>query len=255
MLAAERHLEILARIARRGSVRVVELAGSLDVAEETIRRDLEKLDRDGRLLRTHGGALRLANGTEELPFTVRTVTRQKQKRAIAALAVKQIVPGDVIALDASSTVNELAQLIPDMPLTVVTNSLTAIASLQGRPQIRVVGTGGILDAPSRSFVGTLAEKALEQFNMNRLFFSSKGVDLARGLSVVDDNHAGIKRRMIELSTQVCLLVDSSKFGVSSVEFFAGLDEVDILFTDGAAGGEIEETLAAFDLEVKTCPAR
>lgn len=252
MLAAERQLEILARIARHGSVRVVELAGSLDVAEETIRRDLEKLDRDGRLLRTHGGALRLIDGTEELPFTVRTVTKRAQKRAIAARAVRRIVPGDVIALDASTTVNELVRLIPDMPLTVVTNSLSAIASLQGRSQIRVVGTGGILDAPSCCFVGTLVEKALEQFNINRLFFSSKGVDLSRGLSVVDDNHARVKRRMIELSTEVCLLVDSSKFGVNSVEFFAGLDDVDLLFTDSEAGEEIIGKLDRFELEVERC---
>ena len=250
MLAAERHLEILSRIVHGGSVRVAELAESLDVAEETIRRDLEKLDRDGRLLRIHGGALPLVDEAGELPFTMRTVTNEAQKRAIAALAVKRIVPGDVIALDASSTVNELARLIPDMPLTVVTNSLTAIASLRGRPRIRVVCTGGTIDAPSRCFVGSLVERALEQFNINRLFFSSKGVDFSRGLSVVDDNHARVKRCMIELAAQVCLLVDSSKFGVKSVEFFAGLEDVDLLFTDGGAREEIVENLKAFGLSVE-----
>ncbi len=243
MLAPERHRRILDRVTQQGSVRVVELAGSLSVAEETIRRDLEKLDRSGRLIRIHGGAVPAEDGGMELPFSVRFVTNQKEKRAIADLAVKRLAPGDVIALDASTTVNELARIIPDIPITVVTNSLTAIASLQGRSKITIVGTGGILDAPSRCFVGSLVEKTLRQFNINKLFFSSKGLDFERGLSVLDDNHAHVKRSMIELAQEVCLLVDSSKFGVSSVEFFADLEEVGHLITDeGAERGDLDRLL-------------
>lgn len=250
MLAPERHRRILDSIARHGSVRVSDLAGTLAVAEETIRRDLVKLDRSGKLVRIHGGALPAGDGAAELPFSVRFVTNQDQKRAIAAIAVNRIEPGDVIALDASSTVNELARIIPDIPLTVVTNSLTAVTSLQGRSQITIVCTGGILDAPSRCFVGSLVEKTLRQFNINKLFFSSKGVDLDRGLSVLDDDHAHVKRSMIELAQEACLLVDSSKFGVSSVEFFADLEEVGHLITDEAADREELGRLRAIGVSVE-----
>lgn len=231
MLAGERHLEILKRIQDRGGIRVASLAKELNVTEETIRRDLERLDTEGKLRRIRGGALPLESDRRELPMSVREAVNLDRKRAIAAAAARHVSEGDVIALDASSTAREMARLLVDRPVTVISNSLAIASVLVNRSEIRMVSTGGFLDAPSLSFVGSLAEESLDRFHIKKLFFSCAGIDTVRGLSVTADEHAGIKRRMMEAADKVYLLADSSKFNTSAVEFFAKLSDVDTVITD------------------------
>ncbi len=242
MLASERHRGILARLASAGGVRVAQLASDLNVTQETIRRDLERLDAEGKLVRTHGGAMAVETDRRELPLDVRETINLDKKRAIARRAVREIVPGDVIALDASSTARELARIIPDIPVTVVTNALPVASALIDRPAVRVIMTGGILDRPSMSLVGPLAEQSLDRFHIQKLFLSCRGFDVARGLSVAADEHAGIKRRMVDLSDAVYLLVDGAKIGVRSVEFFAPAEEIDMLITDATLDAKSEADL-------------
>ncbi len=251
MLAQERHRRILSRIERAGSVRVAPLARELKVTEETIRRDLERLDAAGKLLRTHGGALTVGTDRRELPLRVRETVRIRQKRAIALHAARRIEEGDVVVLDASSTAHELARAMPDLPVTVVTNSLAAALAMADRTRVRVVLTGGVLDWASRSLLGPQAEQSLERFRIRKAFISCQGIDLERGLSVTADEHAGIKRRMMDLAEEVYLLADSSKFGVRAVEFFAPVTEVDVVITDAAADGEMIAKLAALGVRVET----
>ncbi|MFN0135293.1 MAG: DeoR/GlpR family DNA-binding transcription regulator [Phycisphaerae bacterium] len=249
MLANERQRAILRRVQETGGARVTELARELQVAEETIRRDLEKLDTDGKLLRTHGGAVPL-EPDRELPYSIRETANLNAKRAIARLAVSHIREGDVIGLDSSSTVNELARILPDMGVTVITNSLVAAMSLASKPRIRVISTGGQLDGPSVSFVGSLAEDSVSRFNINKLFMSTKGADVQRGLSVAADEHARIKRRMMDFSEQVYLLADHSKFGVRSVVFFAQLNEVRTVITDTGVIASVLDELANQGIRVE-----
>jgi DeoR/GlpR family transcriptional regulator of sugar metabolism len=231
MLAPARHRAILDLLTRQGGVRVAQVAEAFRVTQETIRRDLERLEHDGLLMRSHGGAVPLDRDRTELPLDVRQTVHLAQKRAIAAHAARTIAEGHVIALDASSTARELARLLPDIPLTVVTNSLAVAMVLHDRSRIRVVVTGGVLDGPSRSFVGEMAAEMLDRFYFTRAFISCQGIDLTRGLSVTADEQAGIKRRMIALAEESVLLADSSKFGVKAVEFFAKVADVDTIITD------------------------
>lgn len=234
MLRAQRQHEILSRLGSTGGVRVAELAKALKVTEETIRRDLEKLDDEGKLRRTHGGAVPTLENGRNPSFDVRKVTNLEQKVAIARQAVRRITEGDVIGLDVSTTTYELAQIIPDIPLTVITNSVPVVLALMSRVHVRVVSTGGDFDSRARSFTGSLAERALARFNINKLFLSSKGVDLARGLSDATDAQARVKRAMIDIAEETCLLADHSKFGVRSVVFFAQLGDIDRVVTDAGA---------------------
>jgi len=253
MLPEQRHREILGRLATTGAVRVADLARALGVAEETIRRDLERLSQEGWLVRTHGGALPNRDVSRDDPFEVRSGAQHEQKKAIARQALRHVSEGDVIALDASSTVHELARILPDTPLTVVTNALPASAVLLPRANIRVLSTGGFLDNASRSWLGWLAEHALERVNINKFFMSSKGVDPTRGLSEVDDAQARVKRRMMELADQIYLLADSSKLGGRAAVFLADIHEVDVLITDGGADPATLESLAAAGVKVEIAP--
>ena len=251
MLAIQRHRQILDRVETAGSVRVTELAKSLGVTEETIRRDLEKLGSEGKIIRTHGGALPIEEAGRELPYDVRKTEMLAEKQAIAKAAIGLIAAGDVIALDPSSTAYELACCVPDIPITVVTNGIEAATILASRPQIRVISTGGRFDRLSQSYLGPLAELVLEHFNVNKLFLSSKGVDTRRGLSVADDDHARLKRLMMELSEKTILLADHSKFGVKSAVFFANLKAVHTVITDTGTAPRFIDEMKEQGLAVET----
>ncbi len=242
MLAEQRQTEILRELGRAGGVRVADLARKLRVALETVRRDLERLEREGKLARTHGGAVPVSATDRDLPFMVRRTANHEAKVAIARHAIRYVREGDVIGLDASSTVHELTRLIPDVPLTVVTNSLLAVVRLASRPHVRVIATGGTLDGGSYSWTGTRAEEGLRDVNIGTVFLSSKGVDLERGLSELDDAQARMKRRMLDRAERRILLVDGSKLGVRSVVSFAAVSDMHVLVTDNTAG---ERCLAAY----------
>jgi DeoR/GlpR family transcriptional regulator of sugar metabolism len=209
------------------------------------------LDGQGKVVRIHGGAVLAPDDRQDLPFEVRATTMLEEKKAIAARAVQHIAEGDVIGLDASSTAYELARIIPDVLLTVVTSSLPVTALLMPRTRIRVVSSGGILDRPSRSWTGWAAERTLERFNIKKLFLSAKGVDLVRGLSEVTDDQARLKRRMIDMADRTFLLADHSKFGVKSVVFYANLADADVFITDARIDSDVITAMAEIGVEVET----
>ncbi|MEM1026658.1 MAG: DeoR/GlpR family DNA-binding transcription regulator [Planctomycetota bacterium] len=260
MLASQRHREILDRVSVAGAARVVELARALDVAEETIRRDLKTLAARGALVRTHGGALPLNSPTQSQPvdpadhrtLLQRSADHAEAKQAIAHRALAFITPGAVVALDASSTALELARLLPDAPLTIVTNGLAVCNLLGPCKDIEVICTGGVLDPQAQAFTGLPAESAMGRFNVEVCFCSCMGVDAKRGMSEVDVAQASIKLRMIESATRTVLLADASKFGVNSHVFTAAVTAVDTLITnasDRAGASATMETLRREGLDV------
>ncbi len=255
LLSPQRHRAILDSLQSSGGIRVATLAPDLGVTPETIRRDLEQLEQQGVLVRTHGGAVPIDTGRAELPLDVRETLNLDAKRAIAARAAATIEEGETIALDASSTARELARILPDIPLTVITNSLPIALTLTSRSKIRVLVTGGLLHGPSHSFVGEMAIQLLDRFHFNRAFISCQGIDLIRGLSVSVDEHAGIKRRMIDLADNAVLLADSSKFGTKAAIFFAKIDDVDSIITDTGINSAMRSKLEKSGVRVETAGRR
>lgn len=156
MLVAERYEKIVEWVDAQGSMRVTELSERCGVTEETIRRDLDKLEQAGRLRRSHGGAVSVKYKDElqsEIPYPERAVAHAEEKRRIAEEAVKLVEPGDRIALDASTTAWYMAAGLPNIPLTVLTNSIKVAAELSTKEQIRVIATGGQLASKSLSLSG------------------------------------------------------------------------------------------------------
>ncbi|MEM6391457.1 MAG: DeoR/GlpR family DNA-binding transcription regulator [Planctomycetota bacterium] len=244
MIATLRQKQILHRVTDTGAARVADLARDLEVTEETIRRDLNTLSERGMLARTHGGAVALESddGRVELPYDTRDATRMAEKGAIARAALKLIEPGTVIALDASSTACQLAKLLPDQPMTVVTNSLVVCTLLARRERIEVVCTGGTLDAEAMAFGGLQAMRTLEALNVEQLFFSVRGIDLKRGLSEASDRHAAVKLQMLESAQRRVLLADTSKLGLASAVFFAPVEMADRVIVEAGGGPSVAEAL-------------
>lgn len=229
LLVAERHREIVSLVDRERSVRVTSLARLFQVTEETIRRDLEKLESEGKLVRSHGGAVSRSGG-HELSFAERELSFFGDKQAIAREAVKLVEEGDTILIDASTTALQMARLLPDMTLTVLTNSMQVCIELTNRPRMRVVCTGGTLSPPTLSFVGFRAEQMLSEYHIHRLFFSCSGIDFEHGLSDINESQAVLKQRMMSVTDQTYLLVDKSKFGVKSLKRFGKVADVKSIIT-------------------------
>lgn len=219
------------------------------VTDETVRKDLEVLEKRGELVRIHGGASKLQRIGEEQPFTERQAVRRAEKLAIARVAAGRIERNETIFLDASSTALTLTRCLPDFPLTVLTNALNVVTALAERPEVELICTGGSYDARSRSFVGPVAEESLRRFNIHRMFFSGNGLHLERGASERNPRQAAFKERVIAAAEDVVFLADHTKLGQKSAFFFAETAALGCLITDGAADPGFCSGLEALGVEV------
>jgi DeoR/GlpR family transcriptional regulator of sugar metabolism len=244
MLALERHRRVLSLLKTQGSIRTTEIARTLGVTEETVRRDFEKLETEGLLLRSHGGAVRLDTQRQEFTARERATQHAPEKRRIAEAAVPRIKPGQTIFFDPSTTALQVAQLMNDQPLTALTNSLHVATALAEKPSVRIVLLGGDLHSSSLSCTGWATEQALDIFRIDAAFISCRGIDIERGLSEPTEEQARLKRRVVERAETVYLLADDSKVGVASSYFFAKNSVVDTWITNRPPEEQILTALAS-----------
>ena len=249
MLAIERQRRILDLLNAAGSLRTTETAETLGVTDETVRKDFERLEKRGELIRIHGGASRPEKIRGDLPFTERQGVQREAKQAIARLAASRIQANETIFLDASSTVLTLAEFLPDLPLTILTNALNVFTALSDRPNLDLMSTGGLYDARSRSFVGLTAEKSLQRYNIHRAFLSGSGLHPERGVSESNARQAAFKERVISYSEDIVFMADHTKLGRKASFFFAETAALSCLVTDRDADPGILSDLEGRGVEV------
>ncbi|MGY4691337.1 DeoR/GlpR family DNA-binding transcription regulator [Salibacterium sp. K-3] len=226
----ERQREIVKMIDKYGSVRVADLSSTFHVSEETIRRDFEKLEKDQLLRKIHGGALKVDQGTET-PQLHRQSKNTAEKQVIAQKAASYVENGDIIALDASTTALMMVKHVKDKSITVITNSIGVTMELSTEDHIRVILIGGYLSKASMSLVGNFAERVIEDYHVDKFFFSCLGVDIQRGVSEMHEDQALVKKQLISISENLFLLADSSKFGEKSLFRLCDLSIINYLITD------------------------
>lgn len=253
MLAVERRSKIEEIINENKSVLVTELAEQFDVTPETIRGDLLKLEKQGILVRTYGGATLSAGSGAELSYKERDVVNAEAKQRIGELASKMIRSGDTIFLDASTSSLWLARNIKDKEgLTVITNALSIITELAECQNIKIICTGGRLNTRNMAYVGRFAERMIrENLVANRVFFSCRGVTLSRGMTDASEDDAELKRAMIESADSVIFLCDHSKFGRKSIPVIAPIDKIDTLITDIRPDKEWHDAMQEMGIRVLT----
>ncbi|WP_299087220.1 DeoR/GlpR family DNA-binding transcription regulator [uncultured Metabacillus sp.] len=251
MLVAERHRKIVEVVNEKLSVRVTELSKLFKVTEETIRRDLEKLEKENLLRRSHGGAVSIQDEQSEVSYTEREITNAAEKKAIALEAVKLIQPGDQIVLDASTSAWYMAKEMPDLPLTVITNSIKVAVELSKKEQVKVISTGGMLLSRSLSYAGPLAERSLNMYHVNKAFISCKGVHLEGGISDSNEWQALLKRQMMSIADQTILLADSTKFGVRTFAHITNIGQVSSILTDSKIDDSYSKALEEKGVQVNT----
>lgn len=226
----KRHNAILNYLDKFEEASVQELANAFDVSVETIRRDLNRMAQHNLLHRTHGGAVSHKNRDIGRSFQVRQRINSEAKKSIAENALEHFFEGAVIGLDASSSSWNFAQLLPDVPCTVVTSSMHNIRAIANKPSIEIIATGGTYSPKYDAFYGSLSGHLLSRLNIDIAIFSCTGI--ADGV-IWESNemNAVIKRKMLAVSKKVFLFVDHSKYDRKDLIKLCELSEVDILFSD------------------------
>ena len=216
MLAIERRREIIERLTSNGKVIVSELAREFDVTEETIRRDLERLDREGLASKTYGGAVSKHQSTPDLPYNVREGVNVKEKQQIADKLCDLIRDGERIMLDSSSTALYVIKRIKEKKnLTIITNSLKILLELADKQDWTVLSTGGVLKKGALSLMGSSAEKMINSYHVDTAICSCKGIDMSLGITDSNENDSLIKQAMIHSAERRILAIDSDKFDKKS----------------------------------------
>jgi DeoR family transcriptional regulator, aga operon transcriptional repressor len=240
---ADRLRRILDLVGADSTAAVADLAEALGVSAATIRRDLSQLAKHGLVVRSHGGALR-AELAYELPIRYRTTTQVAEKRRIAALAASLVEDGAVVGLTGGTTTMEVGRaLATRQNMTVVTNALNIGAELALRPNIRLVMTGGIARSASFELSGPVAERTIQEYNIDAAFVGVDGFDSVAGCTTHNDSEALTNAMLVRRAARVIVVADSTKLGKVKFAQICTTDAVDLLVTDAAAS---EDQVAAFE---------
>jgi DeoR/GlpR family transcriptional regulator of sugar metabolism len=229
--AEERRQRIVDQVTRDGRVRIADLARTLGVTEPTIRKDLARLEREHLLQRTHGGAITPIGG--EPDFNDRKIAQPEAKTAIATACVGLIERGASVFLDSGTTVLRIAELLPNMPLNVLTSGLAAATAVGDKSGVRHTLLGGQVRPAGGSVSGPLAVENLHRFTMDIAFIGVTGVT-ADGVTVADFAEAQLKREVIGRSRRVVVALDATKVGAVDYATVSSLDAIDTIVTLNAS---------------------
>ena len=252
MYAEERQQAIAQLVNERGRVSVNQLAREYDVTTETVRRDLSTLERLGLVRRVHGGVVPPASlSFIESGLRERDEVNTEVKERIARAALDRLPPsGGTIVLDAGSTTNRLASLLPpELELTVITHAVPIAARLAGQRQIDLRLLPGRVRRMTQAAVGADTVAALGELRVDVAFLGTNGVTAEHGLTTPDPDEAAVKRALIASGRRVVTLTDASKFGIETAVRFAALAEIDVLVTDSNVSSANRRALTKAGIEV------
>ncbi|EEM18810.1 MULTISPECIES: DeoR/GlpR family DNA-binding transcription regulator [Bacillus] len=219
----ERRNKIIEILEQREHVEVSYLSDAFQVSLMTIRRDLEKLEKDGKVIRMYGGVKLKTKRVYEYSMEERLNSNKREKLAIAREAARLIEDGDVVAFDASTTALEVSKLIKDRKdVTVVTNNLSIAIELADVPEIVVIVLGGFLRGKSLSVMGASLKQYLETIYIDKAFISSKALSFHEGLTDTAIDEGEAKQAMLSKSSEVIVLADHTKLG--NVAFYKVCDK-------------------------------
>ena len=250
LYADQRKNHILDRLLSDGRVDATEVAESLSVTGETIRKDLIALERQGILRRVHGGAVPVKALAFE-PAVQNRTEFSTEKARIAQAALAHVPAEGSVLIDAGSTTAKLVEMFPgDRELTVYTNTIPLAMSLLTRPRLTVFTLGGRLRNKTFAEVDDWAMRALAEINVDVAFLGTNGISMTRGLTTPDPAEAGVKRLMLGCAAKRVLLADHSKFGVVKGAKHGNLDDIDVLITDAGLTDEQCTQLHSVGIDVE-----
>jgi DeoR/GlpR family transcriptional regulator of sugar metabolism len=250
MLAIQRREKIMELLREDGSAKVFNLAKLFKVTEVTIRQDLEKMEKDGLIIREHGGAY-LKNIKDQVQtFSLTHQENLDKKALIAQKCLEFIEPGDTIILDSGSTTTEVAKGLKGRKnLTVITNALNIALILGAEPGIEVVVTGGEFKPPTLSLTGQKAADFFKGLHAQKLFLATAGISLKAGLTYPSISDLVVKKAMIDAAETTYLVADSTKMGKAAFASLGALSLIDYIITDPGIQDKHKQLLKDNEIEL------
>ncbi|WP_078552565.1 DeoR/GlpR family DNA-binding transcription regulator [Bacillus alkalicellulosilyticus] len=214
-----------------GKVEIDELVPILNVSQMTLRRDLMELEKEHKLIRTHGGAVPINGLIHETPYANKESQHIHQKRAIAKKAAAIVKEGNTIILDSGTTSLELARLLKTKEnVTVITNDVFIAVELVTSKN-HVIVTGGEVQAQIGAMLGPHTESILRDVNVDLFFLGAHAVHQSAGITAPTLEKAKVKKMMINAAKETWLISDSSKFGKKAFASVCSLTDLHGIITD------------------------
>lgn len=248
MYQEERLAGILQHMQQRQRISIEEICDLFDVSRDTARRDIVKLEQQGKILRTRGGAVWPTLHKEVSGFRDRLVTEPAVKQAIGQAAAALLNNGDYLFMDASTTVLHAAEYIRTEGHVVVTNSLDVAGRLAPREGIDVHLLGGTVHPVHRYIYGSRAVETLGDYQADKLLLGTSGLT-DNGLTIPLEEEGYVLREMMRRADQVIVLADHTKFGLRQFFRIAGLERIDLLITDKEPPGALLKALRQHHIEI------
>jgi DeoR family transcriptional regulator of aga operon len=245
-----RRAKILEQVESAGQVEVPRLSDLFKVSEVTIRNDLAHLERKNLLMRTRGGAIKQRRVGLDFALAEKQKQHLDEKQHIGRAAAEMIKDFDTIILDSGSTTMEIAKNLSHLnQITVITNALNIASILAEYKNIKVIIPGGFLRENSYSLIGSLAEQSFHNYYCDKLFLGVDGFDSRYGISTPNIEEAQLNRVMVEISRELIVVTDSSKFNRRSFAFIAPSSQIDIVVTDKGIPLEEHNNLKSMGVKV------
>ncbi len=249
LAAVDRRHRILERVAEEQTIHVGDLAREFDVSEMTIRRDIRRLERDGFVRQTYGGATAHLTRALDVAFNARALQHTREKRRIGMRATHLLGDARVVFVGIGTTAEQFARFLPVRPGLVVVTASLPTASLLGTRPVEVVALGGAVRRDELTCVGPVAAATLGRFRFDLAVIGAAGLSARWGLTEVDDDEAEIQRLAIERAARVVVIADGSKIGTSANAVVAEAAAIQTLVTDRSAPTLELTALAAAGLEI------
>ncbi|HEY3365724.1 MAG TPA: DeoR/GlpR family DNA-binding transcription regulator [Symbiobacteriaceae bacterium] len=251
MSTLQRRDQIIEWLKRDGQVQVRDLVEHFGVSEMTVRRDLEHLADEGQLVRTYGGALPTSLVSRELPYADRAAAHPAEKDRIAQRAAELVRDGDMVLLDAGSTMAALARALRGRKdLTVVTMDLKVALELCDEPGIRVLVTGGTAQPAGYYLHGPLAEQTLRSLTVDLAFLGTSSMDVDYGLTTPTLDRVPLKQAMLRAARRCVLVADASKFGRRSAFYICPLSAFSNIVTEASLPAEVARVIRKGGVELE-----
>ncbi len=242
-ITTERRSKILELLEKRGKVFVKNLSDYFKVSEVTIRNDLDILEKKNLLIRMHGGAIQVRRVGLDYQLSVKAKRHAEEKRAIGKKAAELINNGETIILDSGTTTEEIAKNLGNLKdLTVITNSLNVAIRLSELPEVHVIVPGGYLRKKALSLIGSNAEENIKKYYCDKVFIGVDGIDSGYGISTPNVEEAHLNNIMINISREVIVVTDSSKFKHRSFAKIAPINKINTIITDKNIPSDEKEKL-------------
>ncbi|MBR5108950.1 MAG: DeoR/GlpR transcriptional regulator [Clostridia bacterium] len=252
-IPAERQKKMMEYIEANTSAQIHELAEKFHVSEATVRRDLDDLDQQGALRRTHGGAIKMDRSTAyESMYSEKISQMLDEKHRIAEYAAKLVHPGDTVHIDSGTTTFFIAQaLAHHEDLTIITNDLYIAYQTPIHPSSTLIVTGGVRRQGRQELVGTITENFIRDSHVDVAFIGVDGIDMTGGATNANFSEVGVKRLMLMSAARSVIVADHSKFGRVALARICDLKEASLLLTDSGLDPDIQNRLRKMDVQLET----